>query len=83
MAMSKQRYYDMSTMLLKVAATMSDALVNTKVQHRRELYFPVDRHLISQKFLHYCCYTAIVGITGSIVFGIKYGKHVFITCVGF
>ncbi|KAL3134564.1 hypothetical protein ABBQ38_006405 [Trebouxia sp. C0009 RCD-2024] len=33
MATSKQSYYDMSTMLLKVAATMPDALVKTKVTH--------------------------------------------------
>ena len=31
MAMSKQSYYDLSTMLLKVVATMPDALVKTKV----------------------------------------------------
>ena len=41
MAMSKQSYYDMSTMLLKVAVTMPDALVKTKVQHRHKLYIPV------------------------------------------
>ena len=31
MATSKQTYYDLSTMLLKVAATMPDFLVKTKV----------------------------------------------------
>ena len=31
MATSKQTYYDLSTMLLKVAATMPDTLVKTKV----------------------------------------------------
>ena len=31
MATSKQTYYDLSTMLLKVAATMPDGLVKTKV----------------------------------------------------
>ena len=54
-AMNKQRYYDMSTVLLKVATTMPDALVKTKVQHPHKLYFPVDRHLVSHKFPHYCC----------------------------
>ncbi len=39
MATSKQTYYDMSTMLLKVAATMPDALVKTKVQHRHKTVF--------------------------------------------
>ncbi|DBA96412.1 TPA: hypothetical protein ACH3X1_015308 [Trebouxia sp. C0004] len=33
MATSKQSYYDLSTMLLKVAATMPDTLVKTKVMH--------------------------------------------------
>ncbi|KAL3160455.1 hypothetical protein ABBQ32_010774 [Trebouxia sp. C0010 RCD-2024] len=33
MATSKQTYYDLSTMLLKVAATMPDTLVKTKVMH--------------------------------------------------
>ncbi|DBA76442.1 TPA: hypothetical protein ACH3X2_008514 [Trebouxia sp. C0005] len=33
MATSKQTYYDLSAMLLKVAATMPDALVKTKVMH--------------------------------------------------
>ncbi|KAL3134416.1 hypothetical protein ABBQ38_006478 [Trebouxia sp. C0009 RCD-2024] len=33
MATSKQTYYDLSTMLMKVAATMPDTLVNTKVMH--------------------------------------------------
>lgn len=32
MATSKQTYYDLSTMLLKVVSTMPDALVKTKVQ---------------------------------------------------
>ena len=32
MATSKQTYYDLSTMLLKVAATMPDTLVKTKVR---------------------------------------------------
>ncbi|KAK9828693.1 hypothetical protein WJX72_001559 [[Myrmecia] bisecta] len=32
-ATSKQSYYDMSTMLLKVIATMTDPLVKTKVMH--------------------------------------------------
>ena len=31
MATSKQTYYDLSTMLLKVAATLPDALVKSKV----------------------------------------------------
>ncbi len=39
MATSKQSYYDLSTMLLKVAATMPDALVKTKVRRRQ-----ADRH---------------------------------------
>ncbi|KAL3134421.1 hypothetical protein ABBQ38_006482 [Trebouxia sp. C0009 RCD-2024] len=33
MATSKQTYYDLSTMLMKVAATMPDTLVKTKVMH--------------------------------------------------
>ncbi|KAL3140063.1 hypothetical protein ABBQ38_004343 [Trebouxia sp. C0009 RCD-2024] len=33
MATSKQTYYDLSTMLLKVAATLPDALVKSKVTH--------------------------------------------------
>ena len=33
MATSKQTYYDLSTMLLKVAATLPDALVKSKVCH--------------------------------------------------
>ncbi|KAL3135421.1 hypothetical protein ABBQ32_007604 [Trebouxia sp. C0010 RCD-2024] len=33
MATSKQTYYDVSTMLLKVAATLPDALVKSKVTH--------------------------------------------------
>ncbi|KAL3154758.1 hypothetical protein ABBQ38_011304 [Trebouxia sp. C0009 RCD-2024] len=33
MATSKQTYYNLSTMLLKVAATMPDTLVKTKVMH--------------------------------------------------
>ena len=32
MATSKQTYYDLSTMLLKVASTMPDGLVKTKVR---------------------------------------------------
>ena len=31
MATTKQSYYDVSTMLLKVVATMPDALIKTKV----------------------------------------------------
>ncbi|KAL3144616.1 hypothetical protein ABBQ32_004338 [Trebouxia sp. C0010 RCD-2024] len=33
MATSKQTYYDLSTMLMKVAATMPDTLVKTRVMH--------------------------------------------------
>ncbi len=39
MATSKQTYYDLSTMLLKVAAAMPDALVKTKVRRRYETLF--------------------------------------------
>ena len=37
MATSKQTYYDISTMLLKVAATLPDALVKSKVCCRHKL----------------------------------------------
>ena len=39
MATSKQSYYDVSTMLLKVAATMPDTLIKTKVWCCRTMLF--------------------------------------------
>ena len=42
MATSKQSYYDVSTMLLKVAATMPDTLIKTKVCCCRAIVFLSD-----------------------------------------
>ena len=39
MATSKQSYYDVSTMLLKVAATMPDTVIKTKVCCCRVMLF--------------------------------------------
>ncbi len=47
MATSKQTYYDLSTMLLKVVSTMPDVLVKTKVQ-------PVKLTDTLEAMLHFC-----------------------------
>ncbi|DBA92459.1 TPA: hypothetical protein ACH3X1_002692 [Trebouxia sp. C0004] len=87
MAMSKQSYYDMSTMLLKVAATMPDAPVKTKVQHRHKVcdtnctFQSIDTLQVRSfcTIVARVAHTEIVGITDNIVFGINYSKHGFVS----
>ena len=59
MATSKQTYYDLSTMLLKVAATLPDALVKSKVCCCHTMVLAKQWPLVS----HVCCLQTFTCVT--------------------